>query len=129
MAIPKDSPPFKLWFYDLCCIITDDIDHTLCDINSRMTFRYSDASGHRTSYAFYCGHGYIEWLSGGPAIVHFTFQDSHTTSTDVYPSSFRVRVNKCVQMLAGIVTSPDSRAFQCTFPRHKSPELGTGVSA
>ena len=96
---------------------------TLC--NARTIFRYSDASGHRASYASYCGQFYIEWLLGAPAFVHFHPHDSHTTSTDVYPVKFRVRVNKCVQMLAGVITSPNGTSFQCAFPGRKSP--GTWV--
>lgn len=89
--------------------------------NGRTMFRYSDASGHRASYASYCGHFYIEWPLGAPAVVHFHPHDSHTTSTDVYPLLFRVRVNKCVQMMAGVVTSPDGESFQCAFPGRKRP--------
>ena len=93
--------------------------------NGRTMFRYSDASGHRASYGSYCGHFYIDWPLGAPAIVHFHPHDSHTTSTDVYPSMFRVRVDKCVQMLAGVITSPDGTSFQCAFPGRKPP--GTWV--
>lgn len=89
--------------------------------NGRTTFRYSDASGHRASYASYCGHFYIEWPLGAPAVVHFHPLDSHTTSTDVYPPMFRVRVNKCVQMMAGVITSADGTSFQCAFPGRKPP--------
>ena len=89
--------------------------------NSRTMFRYSDASGHRASYASYCGHFYIEWPLGAPAVVPFHPHDSHTTSTDVYPPMFRVRVNKCVQMLAGVITSADGTSFQCAFPGRKPP--------
>lgn len=91
--------------------------------NGRTMFRYSDASGHRASYASYCGHFYIEWPLGAPAVVHFHPHDSHTTSTDVYPPIFRVRVNKCVQMMAGVVTSADGKSFQCAFPGRKRPGI------
>ena len=89
--------------------------------NGRTMFRYSDASGHRASYASYCGHFYIEWPLGASAVVHFHPHDSHTTSTDVYPPMFRVRVNKCVQMMAGVITSADGTSFQCAFPGRKPP--------
>ncbi|MCJ1451916.1 hypothetical protein MMC28_002256 [Mycoblastus sanguinarius] len=89
--------------------------------NSRTMFRYSDASGHRASYASYCGHFYIEWPLGAPAVVHFHPHDSHSTSTDVYPLVFRVRVNKCVQMMAGVITSADGTSFQCAFSGRKPP--------
>ena len=93
--------------------------------NGRTMFRYSDASGHRASYASYCGHFYIEWPLGAPAVVHFHPHDSHTTSSDVYPLKFQVRVNKCVQMMAGVITSADGSSFQCAFPGRKPP--GTWV--
>lgn len=93
--------------------------------NARTMFRYSDASGHRASYASYCGHFYIEWPLGSPAVVHFHAHDSHTASTDVYPSMFQVRVDKCVQMMAGVITSADGTSFQCAFPGRKPP--GTWV--
>ena len=89
--------------------------------NGRTMFRYSDASGHRASYASYCGHFYVEWPLGAPAVVHFHSHDSHTTSADVYPSMFRVRVDKCVQMMAGVITSADGTSFQCAFPGRKPP--------
>ncbi|KAF6222673.1 hypothetical protein HO133_000720 [Letharia lupina] len=84
-------------------------------------FRYSDASGHRASYASYCGHFYIEWPLGAAAVVQFHPHDSHDTSTDVYPLTFRVRVSKCVQMMAGVITSADGTSFQCDFPGRKPP--------
>lgn len=91
--------------------------------NARTMFRYSDAAGHRASYASYCGHFYIEWPLGGPAMVHFHPHDSHSAAKDVYPPMFPVRVDKCVQMLAGIITgkSIDGKKFQCAFPGRKSP--------
>ena len=89
--------------------------------NARTTFRYSDASGLRASYASYCGYFYVEWPLGAPAVVHFYPLDSHTTSTDVYPVMFQVRVDKCVQMMAGVITSADGTSFQCAFPGRKPP--------
>ena len=51
--------------------------------NSRTMFQCSDASGHRVSYASYCGHFYINWPIGAPAVVQFHPHDSHSRSTDV----------------------------------------------
>jgi len=93
--------------------------------NARTMFRYSDASGHRASYASYCGHFYIDWPLGGPAVAHFHPHDSLSTATDVYPARFQVRVDKCVQMMAGIVTSADGKSFQCAFPGCKPPGTWT----
>ena len=87
--------------------------------NGRTMFRYSDASGHRASYASYCGHFYIEWPLGAPAVVHFHPHDSHSRSTDVYPLMFRVRVDKCVQMMAGVIASANETPFRCAFPGRK----------
>ena len=92
---------------------------TLC--NARTMFLYSDASGHRAAYVSYCGYWYIEWPLGGAAIISFTPHDSHSLESDVYPPMFYVRVDKCIQMMAGIVVSPDSTEFQCAFPGRKPP--------
>ena len=89
--------------------------------NSRATFSYSDASGHRASYASYCGVFYVEWPLGAPATVHFHPHDSHAISTDVYPLTLPVRVDKCVQIMAGVITSADGQSFQCAFPGRKPP--------
>lgn len=105
-----------------CIVISRTTLITILAIcNSRTVFRYSDAGGHRASYGSYCGHFYIDWPLGAPAIVRFHPHDSHTTSTDAYPLMFRVRVNKCVQMLAGVITSADGTSFQCAFPGRKPP--------
>ncbi|KAL6713357.1 hypothetical protein ACLMJK_008822 [Lecanora helva] len=89
--------------------------------NSRIMFRYSDASGHRASYASYCGHFYIDWPIAAPAVAYFHPHDSHSRSTDVYPAMFCVRVDRCVQMMAGVIASPDRKTFQCAFPGRKPP--------
>lgn len=89
--------------------------------HSRPIFRYSDASGHRASYASYCGYFYIEWPLGAPAVLTFHPHDSHSISTDVYPLMFRVRVDKSVQMMAGVITSADNNSFQCAFAGRKPP--------
>ncbi|KAL8851269.1 MAG: hypothetical protein Q9221_003799 [Calogaya cf. arnoldii] len=89
-------------------------------VNGRQMFRYNDASGHRSSYASYCGHFYVNWPLDGAATVYFAPHDSHNQSTDVYPPFFPVRVDKCIQMVAGIVTSP-TLSFQCAFAGRKPP--------
>ncbi len=88
-------------------------------------FRYSNASGHRASYDSYCGHWYINWPLDAAATVYFAPHNSHNRSTDVFPPSFPVRVDKYVQIPAGIVTSADGSTFKCTFSRRKQP--GTWV--
>ncbi|KAI9695928.1 MAG: hypothetical protein M1836_006045 [Candelina mexicana] len=94
-------------------------------MNARQMFRYSVASGHRAAYASYCGHWYIEWPLGGAAVVRLAPHDSHSASSDVYPRTFERRVDKCIEMTAGvIISSPshyDKQPFRCTFPGRKSP--------
>ncbi|KAL8726859.1 MAG: hypothetical protein Q9181_005901 [Wetmoreana brouardii] len=91
-------------------------------VNGRQMFRYSDASGHRASYASYCGHFYINWPLDGAATVFFAPHASHNRTTDVYPPHFPVRVDKCIQMVAGNVTSPSS-SFKCAFAGRKQPGM------
>ena len=89
---------------------------TLC--SAGQIFKYSDASGHRAAYGSNSGHWYIAWPLGGSAVVNYQAFDSHDRKTDKYPWKFQVRVDKCTQMLCGIVSSPDSK-FQCAFPGRK----------
>ena len=118
--------PLKLHSSTTCITISRTTLITMLALcNGRTIFRYSNASGHRASYGSYCGHFYIEWPLGAPAVVHFHPHESHSTSTDVYPSLFRVRVDKCVQIMAGIITSGDGISFQCAFPGRKSPGIWT----
>ena len=82
--------------------------------NARRIFSYSSVSGHRSAYPSYCGQWSITWPIGRPCFVSLTAHDSHTTKTDVYPPSFPARVDKCVEMLAGIVT--DGKEWKLAFP-------------
>ena len=92
---------------------------SLC--NARCTFRHSGAAGHRVAYASYNGQWYIEWPIGAPAVVHFAAHDSHTLSSDVYPASFERRVDKCIQMTAGVIVAPQPSILKCAFPSRKPP--------
>lgn len=58
-------------------------------------------------------------------MVYFAPHNSHNKFTDVYQPSLPVRVDKYVQMLAGIVTSAEGSTFKCAFPGRKQP--GTWV--
>lgn len=89
--------------------------------NARQMFRYSDASGHRAAYASYCGHWYIEWPLGGAAVIRFAPHDSHNAATDVYPQTFNRRVDKCIQMTAGVIVLEGQEPFRCAFPGRKPP--------
>lgn len=88
--------------------------------NARKVFQYSDAAGFRGGYASYSGQWYITWPIGQEAIARFAPHDSHSAATDVYPPSFPRRVDRCVQMLAGVVSAPDA-ALQVAFCGRKPP--------
>ena len=92
---------------------------SLC--NARCIFRHSGAAGHRAAYASYSGQWYIEWPLGGPAVVHFAAHDSHAMSNDVYPASFERRIDKCIQMTAGVIVAPAPSSLKCAFPGRKPP--------
>ena len=92
---------------------------SLC--NARCIFRHSGAAGHRAAYASYSGQWYIEWPLGGPAVVHSAAHDSHAMSNDVYPASFERRIDKCIQMTAGVIVAPEPITLKCAFPGRKPP--------
>ena len=94
---------------------------SLC--NARCTFRHSGAAGHRAAYASYSGQWYIEWPLGGTAIVHFAAHDWHALPSDVYPASFERRLDKCIQMTAGVIVAPEPSTLRCAFPGRKPPGL------
>ncbi|KAK3637741.1 hypothetical protein LTR22_018142 [Elasticomyces elasticus] len=80
----------------------------MCLTNARKVFQYSDAAGFRAGYGSYCGQWYITWPIGQEANVKFAPHDSHNATSDVYPPSYPQRVDRCVQMLAGIIEAPGS---------------------
>ncbi|KAL8996813.1 MAG: hypothetical protein Q9169_003782 [Polycauliona sp. 2 TL-2023] len=94
---------------------------SLC--NARCIFRHSGAAGHRAAYASYSGQWYIEWPIGAPAVVHFNAHDSHGLSSDVYPASFERRIDKCIQMTAGVIVAPAPDKLKCAFPGRKPPGI------
>ncbi|RDW56466.1 hypothetical protein BP6252_14139 [Coleophoma cylindrospora] len=77
--------------------------------NARPIFKYSSASGHRASYPSYCGIWNIEWPIGQPATATLSPHDSHTVGLDVYPPTLKVRVDKCIEMLAGVISFGTSK--------------------
>ncbi|KAF2115759.1 hypothetical protein BDV96DRAFT_55630 [Lophiotrema nucula] len=81
--------------------------------NARPVFQYSDAAGFRAGYGSYSGQWYITWPIGQDAFVSFAAHDSHKASTDVYPLSFVQRVDRCVQMLAGVVSGSGLQVAFC----------------
>ncbi|EPE27491.1 hypothetical protein GLAREA_04282 [Glarea lozoyensis ATCC 20868] len=82
--------------------------------NARPIFSYSSAAGYRSAYPSYGGQWSISWPIGRPCIVSLAPHDSHTAETDVYPPVFPVRLDKCVEMLAGIISAPDG--WKLAFP-------------
>lgn len=89
-----------------CTLITrGTLMALLCFANARPVFHYSGASGHRAAYAAYCGQWRVDWPIGELARVYFCAHYSHFTSKEMYPITFQQRVDKCLQMLAGVVDS------------------------
>ena len=88
--------------------------------NARQLFWHSGSSGHRAAYTSYAGQWYVEWPIGDAARARFATHDSHTLSTDVYPPTFERRVDKCLQMLAGVIDAPTPSSFKCVFPGRTS---------
>jgi hypothetical protein len=90
--------------------------------NGRTIYEYSDASGYRGAFGSWTGQWYINWRAGQPAVVTLKPHDSHSPATDVYPPTFPARVDRCVQMMAGVVvdaTAPMS--FSVAFPGRLAP--------
>lgn len=107
-----------------CTVVSRATLITLLSLtNARCIFRHSGAAGHRAAYASYSGQWYIEWPIGAPAVVHFAAHDSHALAADVYPASFERRIDKCIQMTAGIVVASKSSEFNCAFPGRKPPGI------
>ena len=106
-----------------CCIgiSRTSLITILAMVNGRVIYRYSDAVGHRAAYASYCGHFYINWPLGQEAVVTHFPHDAHVCATELYPLKFQIRIAKCVEMLTGVITSPDGRSFKCGFPGRKAP--------
>ncbi|TVY50729.1 hypothetical protein LCER1_G006125 [Lachnellula cervina] len=82
--------------------------------NAQPVFSYSAAAGYRSAYPSYCGQWSISWPIGKPCTVSLAPHDSNSAATDVYPPEFSVRVDKCVEMLAGIVS--DGAGWKLAFP-------------
>ncbi|KAI1269410.1 hypothetical protein F5Y18DRAFT_97629 [Xylariaceae sp. FL1019] len=87
--------------------------------NARPVFQFSDATGFRAGYASYCGQWYITWPIGEEAIVKFAAHDS-IGKTEVLPRSFVQRVDRCGQMVSGVVVSAASN-LAVAFCGRKAP--------
>jgi len=59
------------------------------------------------------------WPIGRKAVVRLEAHDSHTIARDVYPPSFESKVDKCMQMTAGVVIGSRNSTFKVAFPGRK----------
>ncbi|CAI7567452.1 unnamed protein product [Penicillium glandicola] len=91
----------------------------LCLTNARLVFRHSSTAGYVAAYDSYCGKWLMECPIGDLARVLFYAHGPNTLSKDVYPARFQQRVDKCLQMLAGVIESHSSTTFKCAFPERK----------
>lgn len=92
---------------------------TMCITNVRKVF--TDVAGFPAGYGSYSGQWYLTWPIGQEATVKFAPHDSHSAATDVYPPSFVQRVDRCVEMLAGIVAARGgATGFQVAFCGRKT---------
>lgn len=92
--------------------------------NARQTYRHASAAGHRAAYSSYSGQWTISWPIGKPCMVRLAPCDSYSTARDFYPPSLPIRVDKCVEMMAGIVSYGAS--WKIAFPgraKHEGPWL------
>ncbi|KAH8736309.1 hypothetical protein BGZ61DRAFT_441804 [Ilyonectria robusta] len=91
----------------------------LCISNARTIFSHCSASGYRASFPSYIGLWTIEWPIGEQALVRLSAHDMFANpASDPYPYSFEQRVDRCMEMLAGIL---DNRHGLCVaFPGRKA---------
>lgn len=92
--------------------------------NARPTYIYVDSSGYRAGFGSYIGQWYVTQRMNGPAVVVLHPHDSHKVSSDVYPPTFRARIDCCVQMMAGVVVlRSNPKAFSVGFPGRSQPGM------
>lgn len=90
--------------------------------NARSIYEYSDSSGYRAAFGSWIGQWYINWRAGKQAVVTLRPHDSHSPASDVYPPTFSARVDRCVQMMAGVVIDANSpQSFSVAFPGRLAP--------
>lgn len=89
--------------------------------NARQSFKHSGDAGYRASFPSYIGIWSIEWSIGKPAVVRLFVHDLFAKrSFDKYPRFFPQRVDKCIDMLAGVMDDC-SMGLQVAFPGRKAP--------
>lgn len=90
--------------------------------NARIIYEYSDSSGYRAALGSWTGQWYITWRAGQEAIVSLKPHDSHSPASDVYPPCFPARVDRCVQMMAGVILNASApHSFSVAFPGRLAP--------
>ncbi|KAH7134129.1 hypothetical protein EDB81DRAFT_803237 [Dactylonectria macrodidyma] len=91
----------------------------LCISNARTIFSHCSAPGYRASFPAYIGLWTVEWPIGEQALVRLSAHDMFTDpASDPYPYSFEQRVDRCMEMLAGIL---DNRhGLRVAFPGRKA---------
>ncbi|ROW06762.1 hypothetical protein VMCG_04180 [Cytospora schulzeri] len=83
--------------------------------------KHSGDAGYRASFASYVGLWTIEWPIGKPAVARLSIHDLPSRpGSEKYPQVFPQRVDKCIDMLAGVII--DSACdIRVAFPGRKAP--------
>ena len=88
--------------------------------SARQIWRYAGSSGYRAAFTSYNGLYNVDLPLGGKATVTFSAHDSHKPVRDAHPTFFTRRVDKCIDMLAGVVVG-ESTGFTIAFPGREEP--------
>lgn len=90
--------------------------------NAQVIYEHSDSSGYRAAFGSWTGQWYINWRAGQPAVVTLQSHDSHSPETDVYAPTFPARVDRSVQMMAGVIVDTEApQSFSIAFPGGQAP--------
>lgn len=97
---------------------TFDLENLVKDVNRLRIFL---SAGRRAEYPCYSGLWIVEWPIGKPAHVSFYKHDLSPAYKDKHPPTFPQRVDKCLQMLAGVIEyESEDVSFKCAFPGRKA---------
>ncbi|KAJ5288517.1 hypothetical protein N7478_001547 [Penicillium angulare] len=88
----------------------------LCVVNAQFLSVSSTSAGYFAFYTCYTGQWGVEWPIGDKARVYFSAHESGSFTKDVYPALVEQRVDKCLQMLAGVIDCRPLHEFMCAFP-------------
>lgn len=83
-------------------------------------WRHAGPAGYRAAFSGYNGLYTVEVPLGGKAVVMFANHDLHRAGRDFHPTFFVRRVDKCVDMLAGVVIN-DKTKLNIAFPGGRKP--------